>query len=666
MLKLHHLLFVVFMSLMGVLSAQEPSLSSVDSLEQLLKATDNKFQEAYIIADIARAASGIDSIKAYEYAKQALHFFEKSTDSFGLAKAHAAMGFVVFDYHEMQKSEFHFGKAKELFRNQLKRDSSKTLVDLWADTALNYAASLGNQGKHDEEVLFLTELAPIVKKYKNHKILGIINSNIAITFFNNDNLTKAYSYFKGNETNYEKTTAFSQFAIDRLIFSSCLMEMDSLQTAKKVLDHAYRVLEKTPESPRWNLYYQQLGEYYSKTKNYAKALEQYDQSVKIILERKTVGSLPQQYLQYIETYALMGNTQKEKEYMLKFYAASKKEHQPDALYALKELAKYENNDRNFAKAMEYANAYFILNDSIKKEEIEKETARLEQRYQKEKRDREILELRTKNSETDLHLERKKSQNYLLFFLVGTLAFLSLSGYLTYRNRQKKAQLKAQLQGQEIQHLKVQQERRLFEGMMEGVEKERKRLAADLHDGLGGRLSGISIKLSKLSEEKEARKIEGKIEAILGNLDDSLQELRGVARNLMPETLIKYGLKSALEDYCSTLRDKDTDIVLQFYEILPIQDENKLLMVYRIIQELINNAVKHANAREILVQYMHQEQKIAIAVEDDGIGFDIEKIDMNEGIGLTSLRNRVNYLNGSIDIQSEINDGTSINIQITEI
>ncbi len=666
MSKFRCLVFLVFFNLIRVLWAQEPSLSTVDSLEQLLNAADNEFQEAYTMADIAKAASGVDSTKAYNYAVQALNFFKKTDDTFGLAKAHATMGFVVFDYHEMQQSEFHFGKAKALFKKQMERDSSKNLTDLWADTAISYAASLGNQGKHDEEMAYLTELAPIVRKYKNYKVLGIINTNLGITFFNNENQRKAYTYFNGNDRNYEKTNAYSQFAVDRLIFSSCLMEMDSLDRAKTALDRAYTILENTPESPRWNLYYQQLGEYYSKTGNYTKALEQYDQSMKIILERKTLGSLPQQYLQYIETYALMGDTKKEKEYMLKFYEASKKEHQPDALYALKELAKYENGDQNFAKAMEYANAYFLLNDSIKKEEIEKETARLEQRYQKEKRDREILALRNKNSETDLSLERKKSQNYLLFFLVGTLAFLSISGYLTYRNRQKKAQLKAQLQAQEIQQLRVQQERRLFEGMMEGVEKERKRLAADLHDGLGGRLSGISIKLSKLSEEQEAHKIEGKIEAILGNLDDSLQELRGIARNLMPETLIKYGLKSALEDYCSTLRDKDTAIVLQFYETLPIQDHNKLLIVYRIIQELINNAIKHSHAKEILVQYMHQDQKIAITVEDDGVGFDIEKTASNQSMGLSGLRNRVNYLNGSIDIQSEINEGTSINIQITEI
>jgi len=386
-------------------------------------------------------------------------------------------------------------------------------------------------------------------------------------------------------------------------------------------------------------------------------------SMKIIKDQKYYGALPQQYLQYVETYGDMGDSKKEKEYMLKFYQEVKKDNPPEELYALKELAKYENQDKNYKKAMAYTKAYFTLNDSIKADEKEKEAARLEKLYQKEKKDREILELLNLNSQADLDLERKKSQNYLLYFLLGTLLFISISGYLTYNNRQKKALLKEQAQTQEIQYLKVAQERKLFGVMMEGAEKERKRLAADLHDGLGGRLSGISIKLSRLSENKEAKPLLPHIDDILKNLDDSLQELRGVARNLMPETLLTYGLKAAVEDYCSTLSDKETKITLQFYNTENINDKNELLTLYRIIQELINNAIKHANATEILVQCIVDNTKIDITIEDDGKGFDIAKSNLNNGLGLTSLKNRVDYLNGAMDIRSEINEGTSVNIQI---
>nr|WP_238934686.1 sensor histidine kinase [Aurantibacter crassamenti] len=202
--------------------------------------------------------------------------------------------------------------------------------------------------------------------------------------------------------------------------------------------------------------------------------------------------------------------------------------------------------------------------------------------------------------------------------------------------------------------------------MEGAEQERKRLAADLHDGLGGRLSGISIKLSKLSEIAKTTKKLPELDDILENINDSLQELRGVAQNLMPETLLKYGLKAALEDYCSTLKDKDTNIILQFYNTEEIKEQNTKLTIYRIIQELINNALKHAQATEILVQFIHDKDKIDITVEDDGIGFKQNKLNKTGGMGLTNLKNRVHFLNGKMDIHSSTNEGTSVNVLIEKI
>lgn len=624
---------------------------------------DNEFQKAYLMCELAKANSGQDSIKAYEYSLRALSIFKKTKDSLGLGKAYDAYAFVNFDYNKMAIAQANYEKAKYIFERLMVKDSSKTLIDLWSDATMNLAAALGNQGKSREEMNYILEVAPISEKYRNFKISALINSNLGIHFCNEENFEKAYSYFNENDKRYERTKAYPQYAADRLIFASCLMEMDSLETAKKVLDASLKILEKIPESAQWQLYYQSLGEYYSKNGDYDDALKEYAKAMDVINEKKAYGYLAQQYLQYVETYGLMGNTAKQKEYMLKFYKYSKSNNRPDELFALKELAKYEEQAKNYEKALAYLNRYFVLNDTIQQEELSKEIARLEQQYQKERKEREIVELKNKNYEADLNLERKRSQNYLLYFLSGSLLLLSISGYLTYRNRQKKALLKQQQQEQEIQALKSQQERNLFGVMMEGVEQERKRLAADLHDGLGGRLSGISIKLSKLSEVEKVKKIAPELNGILENIDDSLQELRGVARNLMPETLFKYGLKAALEDYCSTLKDKDTNIVLQYYCQEEIEDRNTKLTIYRVIQELINNAVKHARATEILIQFINDGNKIDITVEDDGIGFDETKKQSEQGMGLTNLKNRVNFLDGKMDVRSVLNEGTSINILI---
>jgi len=648
------------------LVGQQTSSSKIDSLEQLLNAADNEFQKAYCMTEIAKEASGIDSAKAYDYASRAVSFFENKGDSLGIGKAYTTLGSVYFDYNEMQTAENYEKKAKRIFELLIKRDSTPELQKLWVDVTLNLTASLGNQGKSVEEMQYLLDLAPVVKSIKDYKTSAIINSNLAIEFFNEEKLEKAYTYFNGNELNYEKTGAFPQYATDRLLFANCLLQMDSIQRAKDILDNSFTILNKIPESSTWQMYHQTLGVYHRENGQYNKALEEFEKSVQIIEERKAFGNLSQQFLEYITLYKKLGNLNKEKEYMLKFYELNIDNNLPRSAYALKELAKIEDRSGDPKKAMEYVNRYFILNDSVQEDKLTEEIFRLEQLYQKEKKDRKIAELQILNDRTELALEKNKSQNYLLYMLLGSLLFVLVSGYLTYRNQQKKALLTQKGQEQEIQKLKSEQERNLFGVMMEGVEQERKRLAADLHDGLGGRLSGISIKLSKLSQGKEVKKIAPEIDGILENIDDSLQELRGVARNLMPETLLKYGLKAALEDYCSTLRDKDTNIVLQFYSTEKIDDKNKLLTLYRIIQELINNAIKHAKATEILVQFIHDEDKIAITVEDDGIGFEDESLEKENGLGLVNLKNRVNFLEGKMDIRSVVNEGTSINIQIEQL
>jgi signal transduction histidine kinase len=173
-----------------------------------------------------------------------------------------------------------------------------------------------------------------------------------------------------------------------------------------------------------------------------------------------------------------------------------------------------------------------------------------------------------------------------------------------------------------------------------------------------------------------------------NLDGSLVELRSIARNLTPETLSRYGLKAALEDYCSSLNRPGTRIILQCYGSDTDLEENTSLTIYRVIQELINNAVKYAQASEILVQYMREDGTVDITVEDDGVGFCTDQPDRNAGhrnaghrnaghrnadhrnadhrnagMGLANIRTRVAYLNGQMDLHSSPTEGTTITIRI---
>ena len=174
------------------------------------------------------------------------------------------------------------------------------------------------------------------------------------------------------------------------------------------------------------------------------------------------------------------------------------------------------------------------------------------------------------------------------------------------------------------------------------------------------MSGIKMKLSGISVNKYHSN--GDMNGVITLLDDSIRELRSIARNLMPEKLLKSGFTKALTAYCKPLENENLKILLQVYGKENLVPENYQLMIYRIIQELINNAVKHAHADQIIVQCNFFENAVSITVEDNGKGFDPQVVN-NNGVGLSSVYARVKYMKGNMEIDSQPGKGTAFEINL---
>lgn len=148
------------------------------------------------------------------------------------------------------------------------------------------------------------------------------------------------------------------------------------------------------------------------------------------------------------------------------------------------------------------------------------------------------------------------------------------------------------------------------------------------------------------------------------LDRSVGELRRIAHNLMPATLLRYGLETSLKELCESLMSKQLTIDLQCIDIQRDLPQKEQLFIYRIVQELLSNAIKHANAKNIMLQCSQDHTIFLITIEDDGIGFDIEQADLSKGIGIANIRSRVAYLNGTIEfMKKEPRSGSTINIEL---
>ena len=217
--------------------------------------------------------------------------------------------------------------------------------------------------------------------------------------------------------------------------------------------------------------------------------------------------------------------------------------------------------------------------------------------------------------------------------------------------------------QKLKEAEQKEQLKVTKAILDGEERERQGVAKDLHDGLGGMLAGVKFNLSAWSSNNlESGQVQD-FHKILNQLDSSVSELRRVAGNLMPESLLNFGLEIALKDLCEFYMKDHLHIDFQPMNIDKNLSLNTQLNIYRIVQELLSNAVKHSGATNILLQCTQSEDQFFITIEDNGKGILAQDQNKLKSMGLKNLQNRVEYLKGKMEISSEQNEGTSINIEL---
>jgi len=197
-------------------------------------------------------------------------------------------------------------------------------------------------------------------------------------------------------------------------------------------------------------------------------------------------------------------------------------------------------------------------------------------------------------------------------------------------------------------------------MIEGEERERTRIGQELHDGIGGRLAAINMNFGAVQKRYETFDGREELEQIMKMLEDTSQEVRKTAHHLIPDVLSRYSFPEAVRLYVEQVNPERLKIQVHIPEPLPeVLDKSVELILYRIIQELTQNIIKHAGASQAVIEIGHHEKELSIIVEDNGAGFDIHA--PHKGIGLYTIHSRVKLLQGSMTIESAKGVGTSIAI-----
>jgi signal transduction histidine kinase len=299
---------------------------------------------------------------------------------------------------------------------------------------------------------------------------------------------------------------------------------------------------------------------------------------------------------------------------------------------------------NKEKAKKFLEKFIYLIDNNIEKDYKKNLSEMEVKYETEKKEMRIVAL------------EKEKTLYMWIITVSIIAALLAFGILFYRHK-----LNVQKRKHAEQQIKqLEQEKQLVaaQAVIDGEAAERSRLARDLHDGLGGMLSVVKLNLKDMKGYSILDNLDADhFGKAMEMLDQSINELRRVAHHIMPESLMRYGLKTSLDDFCRAIPGTH----FHFFGDDAGLDNRLKILIYRCAYELVNNAVKHAGASNINVQLMIENGLISLSIHDDGAGFDPEKV--TEGSGLENVRIRVASYNGKMNIYSSPGKGTEVSIEI---
>jgi len=321
-----------------------------------------------------------------------------------------------------------------------------------------------------------------------------------------------------------------------------------------------------------------------------------------------------------------------------------------------------NNERvkNFKKAASYYKIQANLKDTIFKKNMktviaEKHTKYETQRILSEKHseERKNAELQKENMIKDLKLLEERAANKNLMLWGGLSLVLMILLGLTYYFNARVKEAKSKREEETVR----------YRAMFEAEEKERSRIAKDLHDGLGQLLSTAKLNVSGLEgevNEEDMILVQNSINLI----DEAVNEVRTISHNMMPAALMEYGLVSAIESFTNTINESKALHVNFNYKGMDNRlEESKEIALYRVVQEIINNMIKYAKADKITIALNRINNKVQLLISDNGKGFDISTIHQSKGIGWRNVFSRISMINGEVDIISAEGKGTNIRIDV---
>lgn len=537
--------------------------------------------------------------------EQAFHYARKSKDKEILSYLHNVNAVIYQQSGLYSKSISHYLQAIELANENL---SDKRIIQ----TYTNFGGFWSIIGEYKQALKYYDLATGILEKSK--KPDAYITMNIGIA----------------------KSDSSNDFAISKFKEAlQILNRKNDVHLANKLyvnLTEAYRINKQYDSA----LFYLQKAEVASKL---------FNTNTSLALYHSEAGQL------YLE----LGNTKRAEEELMKALKCSDASHTQELSKEIHEvLAKVYEQKQDFKNAFLHQTYAIRLQDSLDKSEKVK-TLDLMLDYQKAEQNRIIASNALELAQKENQLEQRNVWMALMLGISLGIIGIVIFAFRNSRNKQK-------LQNNELALLRQTQEVERLKALSEGEEKERNRIAHELHDSVMVEFASVKMQLNALPQQFPEIAASENHKRIVQQMDRATKELRLTAHNLMPDLLLDEGLIQAIFYFCNNIR-KTSGLPISFQHIgLPVPRfiVDFEILIYRTVQEIIQNIIKHAEAGKALVQIQYDGEYLSITIEDNGKGFDRSKA--HEGMGLRSIKNRLQLFHSQLDIKSVPGLGTTVLIE----
>lgn len=628
------------------------SQSKVDSLLSALAKSKKDTNKVILLNDLCAAYFNQNKEKTIKYNTEALTLAKELKYLNGLAKATNNLGILLQKNGNYDSALVIQLQALDIYK---KINYTKGIAKTYCDICIIYWRRSDFVKALDMQLKAL-RLYEQIKDEKglgySYNMIGIINKNL-----NKPDEALAY-YLKA--VNIRKKTDERGLAATYQNIGNIYKHKKNEDSAMFYYSRSLALHKKYGNISSEAMVTSSMGDLKFEFKKFKEAKNYYLLCLEIDKEVVDSNTLATTYINIGNAYSALRDFKNGEDYINKGLDILNKLGDKEGVMSAYEMLAYLFQEANEPKqALAYRIAYEEIKDSIMSIKEKEQVAELQTKYEVEKKD---LELAKNKAEIEIQEKQNFIKNIIIVSVIILMVLLVIIATILYRKKQteQKAALNEELARQKDIRSKA---------VIEAEEKERIRIAKDLHDGVGQLLSAAKLNLSSL-ESKLKLSDPGQETALknaLSLVDDSVKEVRTVSHNMMPNTLLKLGLASAVKEFITKIQGMpNLKVNLEIVGMDNRLEQEKETVLYRVIQEIVANIIKHAKASELTLQLIRDEKELSIVIEDNGVGFDTSKINSFEGIGLKNIISRIEFINGTVHFDSTPGRGTNVIVELPVI